>query len=264
MSAAYIFHRLGKSGLVTPSLKWHPETLQLWKRIGRLGAFVAVTFVISPLGLSLVNGVFASFGPAALGSWNIMSRLEMLGLLPLNGMASAMIPFIAFNYGQGQYERIGNGIRFFLMAATLFILPIMALFIGIPHYLMLPFRADTEVLRLGSYALRVSALGHILAPIELAGITETLVFHVYPRLAHTCVPLPSGSLSCFPLRGIRNLLVPARLDGFERSIFQLSPVEVTKTGKTKNGVKDVKALRRILGKPGEPKNPRLLGECKLI
>lgn len=168
ISALYIRRKLKLYGLVLPQIKWQPGMLNLWRRIGRLGALVAVTFLVSPLGLSLLNGVLASFGAPAVGAWNIMSRLEMLGLLPLNGMAASMIPFMAYNNAQKQFNRIREGVKYFLLMATAFIIPIMAIFVLFPHYLMIPFRAEGEVVALGSYAIRVAAIGHILVPIDLA------------------------------------------------------------------------------------------------
>lgn len=168
LSALYIRTKLKQFGLVVPTLKWQPGILKLWGKIGRLGLLVAITFLVSPLGLSLLNGVLSTFGAAAVGAWNIMSRLEMLGLLPLNGMAASLIPFMAYNHAQKKNLRIREGVKYFLLMATAFIIPIMAVIIIFPHYLMLPFRAEDEVMALGSYAIRVAAMGHILVPVDLA------------------------------------------------------------------------------------------------
>ncbi|MDD3363751.1 MAG: MATE family efflux transporter [Syntrophomonas sp.] len=168
LSAIYIRARLKQSGLFVPTVKRQSEIIKTWKEIGRLGAFVALTFLISPVSLTLINGVLASFGAAPVAAWNIMSRLEMLGLLPLNGMAASMIPFLSFNLGQYKYQRIKDGIKFFFVVAVIFVLPMMTIFILLPQYLMFPFRASTEVMELGKHAIRIAAFGHILAPIELA------------------------------------------------------------------------------------------------
>jgi len=168
LSAIYIRAKLKQSRLFVPTLRWQPEFIMIWKETGRLGAFVALTFLISPVSLSLINGVLASFGPAPVAAWNIMSRLEMLGLLPLSGMAASMIPFISYNMGQYKYQRIKDGIRFFFVVAVVLVLPMMTIFITLPQYLMLPFRNSTEVMELGKHAIRIAAFGHILAPIELA------------------------------------------------------------------------------------------------
>ncbi len=168
LSAIYIRAKLKQSGLLVPTLRWQPEFTKTWKEIGRLGAFVALTFLISPVSLSLINGVLASFGAAPVAAWNIMSRLEMLGLLPLNGMAASMIPFLSFNLGQYKYQRIKEGIKFFFVVAVVFVLPMMTIFILLPQYLMLPFQSSTEVMELGKHAIRITAYGHILAPVELA------------------------------------------------------------------------------------------------
>lgn len=168
VSALYMRSKLKKDGLVTPAIRFDSTTLSQWKQIGSLGFFVAITLLISPLGLSLLNGVLASLGPAAVGAWNIMSRLEMLGLLPLYGMASALIPFMAYNYGQKNYSRIQEGVRFCLIFSVIFILPVIAVFIFLPHYLMFPFQAGNEVRQLGIQAIRLAAFGHIFIPVEIA------------------------------------------------------------------------------------------------
>lgn len=168
LSAFYIGRKLKLSGLIAPTIKYRPGMLVIWKKIGRQGFLVAITFLVSPLGLTLLNGVLSSFGAEALGAWNIMSRLAMLGLLPLNGMAASMISFMSFNYAQMKVKRIVEGIKYFLLLATLFILPVMLLFIAFPHILLLLFQAEGKVMELGSYAIRVAALGYILVPVDLA------------------------------------------------------------------------------------------------
>lgn len=168
LSAIYIGTRLKRHGLYMLTLRWQPDFIAIWKETGRLGSFVALTFLISPVSLSLINGVLASFGAAPVAAWNIMSRLEMLGLLPLNGMAASMIPYLSFNMGQYKYQRVKDGIKYFLIVAVVFVLPMMTLFISLPQYLMFPFRASPEVMELGKHAIRIAAFGHILAPIDLA------------------------------------------------------------------------------------------------
>lgn len=183
--ALYLAGGLKKGGLIRPALKIKKKHLPLWKAISGPGAFVAVTFLVSPLGLSLVNLVLASFGPAAVGAWNIMSRLEMLGQLPLLGMGGALVPFIAFNYGRQNFDRIREGVRVCLLASYVMVLPVMALFIFMPHYLVIPFQADAEVGRLAAYAISAAALGHLFIPLEMAmyGAAQGLKKSGYPLVA---------------------------------------------------------------------------------
>ncbi len=182
LSAFYIGKKIKQSGLFMPTLKWKAGILAIWKKIGRQGSLVAITLLVSPLGLTLLNGVLSSFGAEALGAWNIMSRLAMLGLLPLNGMAASMIPFMSFNNAQMKVERVNEGIKYFLLLATVFILPIIMIFIAFPHILLLLFQAEGKIMELGSYAVRVAALGYILVPIDLAlfSLAQGLQKPVYP------------------------------------------------------------------------------------
>ncbi len=210
VAAFFIRSRLKQAGLTTPSVKWRKKFISRWKQIGGLGFFVAVTYIVSPLGISLVNGVLATFGPAAVGAWNIMSRLEMMALLPLYGMAGALIPFMAFNFGQGKHHRIREGVRFCLLSSSVIVLPIMAIFIFLPHLLMFPFQADSTVRELGAYAIRTAALAHIFMPVDLAlyGTSQGLKKPWYPlitsgmRLLFLRYPLALLFAYCWGIRGI--------------------------------------------------------------
>ncbi|WP_276624200.1 MATE family efflux transporter [Syntrophomonas wolfei] len=168
LSAVYIYRRLKQAKLPVPLLYLRKDMPLYWKKISHLGIFVTISQLVSPLGLSLLNAVLASFGPAAIGAWNIMARLEMMGLLPLYGMAGALIPYVAFNYGQENWERIRSGVRIFLLGTGLIILPIMAVLILGAPWLVLPFRSDAQVTELAMHAIRIAALAHIFAPLELA------------------------------------------------------------------------------------------------
>lgn len=185
VAAFYIRSRLIQAGLITPSITWEAAMFKRWQEIGKLGFVVALTFLISPLGLAMVNGVLVNLGAEAIGAWNIMSRLEMMFMLPLNGMAGALIPFIAFNYGQGNWTRIKQGIRFFLLAAVSFLLPVIALVILGAKWLVLPFGSVTDVGNLSIHAIRIAALGDILAPLELVlyGTAQGLKKPLYPLIA---------------------------------------------------------------------------------
>lgn len=167
VSAVIIYRKLKQSGMPVPFIRLGKEIHSYWRKITALGIFVTVSQLISPLGLSLINGVLASFGAEAVGAWNIMARLEMMGLLPLYGMAGALIPFIAFNYGQKNWERIRSGARIVVLGTGLIVLPIMAVLIFGAPWLVLPFRADARVAELAMHAIRIAALAHILAPFEM-------------------------------------------------------------------------------------------------
>lgn len=176
VSSIYLYRKLNDQKLERPSLSIDKNIMFNWKQIASLGIFISIAQLISPISLILVNGILASFGAVALGAWNIMSRLEMMGTLPLYGMSLAIIPFIAYNMGASEYERVRSGLRFFLLSSSIIILPVMALYIFIPEFVVLPFRASEEAMALGAYAIRISAFAQILIVFELALMACALAF----------------------------------------------------------------------------------------
>ncbi len=210
VSAFFLYARLKRFGLPLPAVCLRKGLLAYWRKITGLGVFVTLSQLISPLGLSLVNGVLATFGPDAVGAWNIMAKLEMMGLLPLYGMAGALIPFMAFNYGRGNWNRIQSGVRFFLLGTTLTVIPIMIVLILGASWLVLPFRSGGQVAELAKHAIRIAALAHIMAPFELAllGTAQGLKRPWYPLIASVTrllvfrYPLAMLFASCWGITGV--------------------------------------------------------------
>lgn len=167
LSVVFLLYRLNKLGLHMPGLGWKAAYVRIWNQISRISVYGFIAQISSPLGLALVNLVLVGFGANAVGAWTIMSRLELFSLLPLFGVASALIAFISYNAARGSYARIRRGLWVALGVSIVFVMPIAGVFIMAPHQVIVPFRADPQTASMAAYAIQMAAYAHVICPVEL-------------------------------------------------------------------------------------------------
>ncbi|TGE35741.1 hypothetical protein E4K67_23535 [Desulfosporosinus fructosivorans] len=142
--------------------------IKYWRRIASQGMFIAISYLVSPLGLILLNGVLIQFGAVAVGAWNIMSRTEMMVMLPIMGMSNALATFISFNAGKQDYLRIRSGVKFFFTLSLGIVVPFMLLFVSFPHVLNAVFNPPAELRELSGYAIQASGIAIVFSTVLFA------------------------------------------------------------------------------------------------
>ena len=164
VAAWYLGRRYRK--LTGAALSFIPDKTMFsaWSQIVRQGIFITVGYLISPVGLILLNLILSQFGSPAIGAWNMMSRMEMMVLLPVMGMSNALAVFTGFNLGRQDYERIKAGLKTFLLLAGSIIIPGAFVFICWSRELLYIFKPVPELLDLASVAVQASGVSMILVP----------------------------------------------------------------------------------------------------
>lgn len=120
----------------------------------------------------LLNSCCAVYGDAAVAGMSIVTRVIFFVFSIALGVGQGFQPVSAFNYGAGKYSRIREGYRFTLIASeTIIIIGCVALLLN-AHNVIGIFRDDPAVIEVGTRALRLQALSHLLLPIAMA--TEML------------------------------------------------------------------------------------------
>lgn len=218
LTAAYLNRQLRRHHMVRPGIALQPGTAERWRKIGALGAIIALSMIISPLSLGVINRILAGFGPAAVGAWGIMSRTELMIVLPLFGLSSSLIPYMGYNLGRRRYDRIREGVALALkLGLTAMIAAAIALFLFAGHILVL-FQLEPHVLALARTAVRCSALG---LPFW---VLEVVLYGVAQGLEH---PKFTLGMSVFRMLGARLplALAFAGLWG-ARGVFVSHPVSI--------------------------------------
>lgn len=142
-----------------------PDFFGSGRKILGQGMLVTVAYLVSPVALMMLNGILSRFGPGAIGAWNLMSRSEMMVMLPVMGLSNALATFTGFNLGRLDYSRVRQGLTFFLKVAWGIITPIAILFFFFPQELIGLFRPTAELQLLGGIAMQASGISMLFAPL---------------------------------------------------------------------------------------------------
>ena len=102
-----------------------------------------------------LNTAARPFGDAAIAAMAIVSRLSHFTNFILIGFGQGFQPVCGFNYGAKLYDRVKRAFRFCVKVTAVFLVVLsVAEFFAAPFLIEL-FRRDSEVVRIGSSALRL-------------------------------------------------------------------------------------------------------------
>ncbi|GHS98113.1 MATE family efflux transporter [Synergistales bacterium] len=158
VSSFYIIRRLRATSeiTITPLARpWDKNTLY-WKSILWIGIPVGLTSASVALGMGSVNKILSVFGHRAVASWMLGLRVEELAFNFVNGINVAFVPYVAFNYGRRNSERILAGFK----AAYLLAISIMAVMGAViyiwPGVFLSLFQPVPEIEQMAASAIRAS------------------------------------------------------------------------------------------------------------
>ncbi len=105
--------------------------------------------------MNKILGVFSSTAVAVFGAY---FKLQSFIFMPVFGLNNGLIPVLAYNYGARNKDRIKEAIRFAMILAMSIMLIGTLVFQIFPDALLGIFKAEGEMLRIGSTALRIISI----------------------------------------------------------------------------------------------------------
>ncbi len=85
--------------------------VQSWKSILNVSIPAVGSNLIRPLGVAVVTGIVARFGPEAVAGYGVCIRVETLALMVLISLSTVLSPFVGQNLGAGLLGRVQGAIR---------------------------------------------------------------------------------------------------------------------------------------------------------
>ena len=113
---------------------------------------------------TLLNVQASVYGDAAIAAFSIVNRVSGLLFSAALGLGQGLQPVTAFNYGAKKYRRVRQAFLFTLTLATGLLATVCILCLINAESIVMLFRKDTDVVKIGSEALRYTCLGLILLP----------------------------------------------------------------------------------------------------
>lgn len=100
----------------------------------------------------------AAGGDAVIAAISVVNRIVMLTNSVMLGLGQGFQPVCGFNYGAGLYNRVKRGMRFCITVSAALLIICSTLCVIFAPQIITFFRDDPEVLRLGTFGLRIQAL----------------------------------------------------------------------------------------------------------
>ncbi len=184
-SCIYLLSRLNKRSPIIPSITWVKGHLSRWMSIGRIGLPVAISQGGMAFGAAILNRILAGYGPAAVGALMLGNRVEMFVFLPVFGFNSALIPFIGYNIGKGDFSRVRGSLKVVLfssIAMTGFVGTMVFLW---PGFVLSLFKPSTQVMGMAIASIRASATAYLFAAADISfwGVFQGSGYSVYGMVA---------------------------------------------------------------------------------
>ena len=120
--------------------------------------------VLNSLATILLNSSAGPYGDEAVAAMSIVSRVSFFVFALALGIGQGFQPVAAFNYGAKKYRRVRQAFLFTLTLATGLLAAVCILCLINAESIVMLFRKDTDVVKIGSEALRYTCLGLILLP----------------------------------------------------------------------------------------------------
>ena len=104
-----------------------------------------------------LNFMASPFGDSAIAGMSVFNRVMFLGFAVVIGIGQGFQPVCSFNNGAKKYDRVYDSYKFITVATTIFISVVSVVFFIFSKQLIAVFRDDSEVIEIGSRALRMQS-----------------------------------------------------------------------------------------------------------
>jgi putative MATE family efflux protein len=157
-SSLYLIRRMRTSSAIAVSPWLYPreQLMTYWKSILWIGIPVALTTASIALGMGSVNKILSTFGHRAVASWMLGLRVEELAFNFVQGINSALIPYVAFNYGKRDSGRILSGFKAAYSVAFALECTMGVFIYCYPQAFLALFKPSPEIMTMSSNAIRAS------------------------------------------------------------------------------------------------------------
>ncbi len=96
------------------------------------------------------------------GAMTILFSVTQMLFLPIQGLAQGAMPIISYNFGARNMERVRSAFKLMFLASLGFSLCSTGVILLFPKIFISLFSNDPEIIRIGSYSVRIYALGFLI------------------------------------------------------------------------------------------------------
>ena len=114
-----------------------------------------------------LNKILMNFSQSAVSVYGAYFKLQNFIFMPVFGLTNGMIPIVGYNYGAKYKDRIVRTVKIGVMISVSIMFLGILLFQLLPDKLLLIFNADSEMLEIGTPALRIISTSFMFAGVSI-------------------------------------------------------------------------------------------------
>lgn len=159
----YLYYILRKKSVFSFSVKECCFAKEIMSEILKIGIPTLIFQLLTSLSIGMVNSAAKEYGGSALAAMGPVTKIMSMGTLIVFGFLKGFQPIAGFSYGAKKFDRLREVIKTAILWSTIF-----CVFFGLiaavfsTQIVSLFTKGDTEMVRVGSIALRANALSFIL------------------------------------------------------------------------------------------------------
>ena len=159
----YLCYILRKKSVFSFSVKECCFAKEIMSEILKIGIPTLIFQLLTSLSIGMVNSAAKEYGGSALAAMGPVTKVMSMGTLIVFGFLKGFQPIAGFSYGAKKFGRLREVIKTAILWSTIF-----CVFFGLiaaifsTQIVSLFTKGDTEMVRVGSIALRANALSFIL------------------------------------------------------------------------------------------------------
>lgn len=160
----FLYLRMAQSTIRFKSVS---RDIKLYFAIARVGFPSLIRQGLTSVTNGLLNNLTKPFGDAAIAAMSVVSRYSNFLMCVGLGMGQGFQPVASFNYQAKKLDRVKNGLLFTTAFGLIFIGAMSTISIIFAEPIISIFQKHPEVIRIGSAALRFTAVGMMFMPFSV-------------------------------------------------------------------------------------------------
>lgn len=160
----FLYLRMAQSTIRFKSVS---RNIKLYFTIARVGFPSLIRQGLTSVTNGLLNNLTKPFGDAAIAAMSVVSRYSNFLMCVGLGMGQGFQPVASFNYQAKKLDRVKNGLLFTTAFGLIFIGAMSTISIIFAEPIISIFQKHPEVIRIGSAALRFTAVGMMFMPFSV-------------------------------------------------------------------------------------------------
>ena len=159
----YLYYILRKKSVFSFSVKECCFAKEIMSEILKIGIPTLIFQLLTSLSIGMVNSAAKEYGGSALAAMGPVTKIMSMGTLIVFGFLKGFQPIAGFSYGAKKFDRLREVIKTAILWSTIFCVFFGLIAAVFSTQIVSSFtKGDTEMVRVGSIALRANALSFIL------------------------------------------------------------------------------------------------------